>query len=129
MSAPIRFPNEIKPTPSELSPRTALPAWPSGLARTGHSRADFARPARAPRCVPLTRSVITLSSPPIKRKRLRQRFGPISVSDQSHGGHGAWAGLEHPAGARKMSEMVLITSFTKFPAGLAREGSADDPER
>src|SRR5262249_22425200 len=36
---------------------------------------------------PLARSVITLSRSAMNRKRLWQRFGRISVSDESHCGH------------------------------------------
>src|ERR1700684_26383 len=49
------------------------------------------RPGTAHAIAPFTRSVTTLSSSAINRKRLGQRFGRISVSDQSHCGHGSRA--------------------------------------
>src|ERR1700685_3642450 len=54
---------------------------------SGRARLGVASLTLAHVIAPFTRSVTTLSSSAINRKRLRQRFGRISVSDQSHCGH------------------------------------------
>ena len=67
---PCRLPDHA---PVDFAAQTS-PAWPAHV---------FS---------PLARSVTTLPSYWIKRKTLRQRLGRISVSDESHGGHGPCAG-------------------------------------
>src|SRR5580698_7582903 len=62
-----------RPRPRGLAAQTS-PAWPAHVYS------------------PLARSVTTLPSYWIKRKTLRPRLGRISVSDESHGGHGPCAG-------------------------------------
>src|ERR1700691_5184917 len=53
---------------------------------------DITHPARRMAGAPLARSVIALSRSAMNRKRLWQRFGRISVSDESHCGYGPRAG-------------------------------------
>jgi hypothetical protein len=60
--------------------------------KSGYRFARRRHPGMARANAPFTRSVTTLSSLVIKRKSLGQRFGRISVSDQSHGRHGSRAG-------------------------------------
>ena len=75
----------------------------------------------------LARSYITLSSLPIKRKRLRQRFGPVSVSDQSHAGHlrrgPSQAGPERPSRPRSRAVRPGRRALSRAGSGPSRARS------
>src|SRR6202167_4619143 len=68
---------------------------------------DITHPARRMAGAPLARSVITLSRSAMNRKRLWQRFVRISVSDESHCGHGV-SGAVHVASYQALSMPTAV---------------------
>src|ERR1035441_2602849 len=90
---------------SRLAPATAQPT----------PRLRGPPPADAYTCAPLGRSVTTLSSSAINRKSLWQRFGPISVSDQSRSA--MERGRLHPNPAPDLIADRISLAVVRLPGG------------
>jgi hypothetical protein len=91
------------------------------------------QPGMARASAPFTKSVTTLSRSAINRKTLEQRFGRISVSDQSHGWHECSAppraSAALPGVLRLLAIYVILYEFSARQSALSlMPGSPDDPQ-